>query len=84
VFATGHKPLIDDLGSIVATGIDMDAFFDDGIGASSQRLSDLVSARLNLRLLTSCGIHFEIVISKPGKKRTRGEVIGGSWCPAER
>jgi hypothetical protein len=58
VFATGHKPLIDDLGSIVAASIDVDAFFNDGIGASSQCLADLVSTRLNLRLLTSCGIHF--------------------------
>jgi hypothetical protein len=67
VFATCHQLLIDDFGSIVATSVDMDAFFDDGIGAGSQRLSNLVPTRLDLRLLTGLRIHVEIVTSELGR-----------------
>ena len=87
MFATGHKPLIDDLGSIVAASIDVDAFFHNGIGSSSQRFANLVSTRLNLRLLASRGVHFyfEVVASKLGDKvRMGGDKKIAVGCPAER
>lgn len=51
VFATSHEALVDDLGRIVATGINVDAFFDDRIRAGTERLANLISAGLDLRLL---------------------------------
>lgn len=86
MFATGHKPLIDNLGSIVAASIDVDAFFHDGIGSGSQRLADLVSTRLNLRLLASYGVHFyfEVVTSKlRDQVRMGGDKNIAVGCPAE-
>lgn len=51
MFSPRHQSLIDNLGGIVAPGIDMDAFLDDRVRASSQSLANLVSARLDLGLL---------------------------------
>jgi hypothetical protein len=31
VLSPGHQPLVDDLGSEIATGIDVDAFLDDTV-----------------------------------------------------
>lgn len=35
VLAPGHEALVDDLGRIVATGVNMDAFLHDRVGARS-------------------------------------------------
>jgi hypothetical protein len=35
VLTPRHEALVDDLGSIVATGVDMDALLHDRVGASS-------------------------------------------------
>lgn len=62
-----HESLVDDLGSIVAAGINMDAFLDDGVRARSQRLSNLVSAGLDLRLL------LRLLAAHRGRSRDAGE-----------
>jgi hypothetical protein len=74
MFATCHQLLIDDFGSIVATSVDVDAFFDDGIGAGSQRLSNLVPTRLDLRLLTGLRIHVGIVTSELGRRGDKRKI----------
>ncbi len=57
VFPPGHEALVDDLGRIVATCVNVHAFFHDAVGSSPQRLASLVPTRLDLRrrLLSSHG-----------------------------
>lgn len=62
-----HESLVDNFGRIVAPGINMDAFLDDGVRARSQRLSDFVSAGLNLRLL------LRLLAAHRGRSRDAGE-----------
>lgn len=50
VFSTGHEALVDDLGGIVASCVDVYAFLDNAVGAGSQCLSGLVATRLHLCL----------------------------------
>lgn len=42
-----HQSLVNDLGCIVSSSVDVDAFFHDRVRASSQRLAGLVSAWLD-------------------------------------
>lgn len=68
VLTACHKPLVDNFGGIVSTGINMNTFLHHRVGASSQRLTDLVSTRLDLRLrcllfavhLSSTGVFAEM------------------------
>lgn len=54
MFSTRHQPLIDNLGRIIPTRIDVHTFLHDRIGASSQRLPGFVATRLDLRPLRLC------------------------------
>lgn len=56
MFPPGHETLVDDLRRIIATGIDVHTFLHNRVRTSAQCLSGLVSARLNLRLLTARGL----------------------------
>jgi hypothetical protein len=58
MFSTCHQPLVDDLCCVVSSCIDMDTFFNHGIGPRSEGLPGLVSACLDLglALLTLLGI----------------------------
>lgn len=62
MLTTCHQPFVNDLGGIVPPSINVYAFLDDGVGARSQSLSDLVSTRLDLRGLASGLIHFESLL----------------------
>jgi hypothetical protein len=50
MFSASHKALVDHLGSIVSSSIDVYALLDYRVAACSQRLARLVSAWLYLRL----------------------------------
>lgn len=52
MLSTCHEALVNHLSSIVSAGIDVDAFFDDGVGASSEGLACLVSTWLYDRFLS--------------------------------
>lgn len=56
MLSPGHETLVDDLRRIIATGIDVHTFLHNRVRTSAQCLSGLVSARLNLRLLTARGL----------------------------
>ena len=59
---SSHQSLVDDFGCIVSSGVDVDAFFDDRVGASPQRLASFVSAGLYhwlLRWLSHTGDYGE-------------------------
>ena len=47
---TRHQSLVDDLGSIVATSIDVDALLHDRVRPSAQCFADFVSAWLDRSL----------------------------------
>lgn len=53
VFPSRHEALVNNFGGIVAAGVDVDAFFDRRVRSCAERLADLVSARLDHRLLLS-------------------------------
>lgn len=55
VLSSGHKPLVDDLGSIVSPRVDVHTLFDHRVASSTQRLSGLVATWLHLRLRLRCG-----------------------------
>lgn len=50
VFPAGHETLIDHLGCVVSTRVDVHAFLDDRVRACAKGLARLVSAGLYLRL----------------------------------
>lgn len=65
VLSSGHKPLVDDLGSIVSPRVDVHTLFDHRVASSTQCLSGLVATWLHLRLRLRCG------------SSVRGHVCGG-------
>lgn len=49
MLSSGHQSLVDDFCGIVATGINVNALLDDGVGTGTKRLADFVPAGLDLR-----------------------------------
>ena len=50
VLPPSHQALVDHLGGIEAARVDVNALLDDRVGPRAEHLSDLVPARLDLRL----------------------------------
>ena len=85
VLSSGHKPLVDDLGSIVSPRVDVHTLFDHRVASSTQRLSGLVATWLHLRLRLRVEAPFEAMFvgidGRPACGSTCGALEGnGAWA----
>jgi len=66
VLATGHQALVNDFGSIVPAGVDVNALLDNRVRPCAKHFANLVAAGLDHRLLwlgsRLLGVHDELVM----------------------